>query len=94
MFLGRRSRHQEYGSCGGQSLPFKVLLSNLPLAVTSAVAVSIGNKVVTQVAGVVRLSSAHEIHTGDVNQLVVLVVFGVVLEGQEDTSAAPAELVA
>lgn len=42
----------------------------------------------------VRLSSAHEVDTGDVNQLVVLVVFGVVLEGQKDTSAAPAELVA
>lgn len=42
----------------------------------------------------VRLSSAHKVDTGDVNQLVVLVVLGVVLEGQEDTSAAPAELVA
>lgn len=42
----------------------------------------------------VRLSSAHEVDTGDVNQLVVLVVFGVVLEGKKDTSAAPAELVA
>jgi hypothetical protein len=42
---------------------------------------------------VVRLSSAHEVDTGDVNQLVILVVLSVVLEGQKDTAAAPAELV-
>lgn len=42
----------------------------------------------------VRLSSAHEVDASDVNQLVVLVVLGVVLEGQKNTSAAPAELVA
>lgn len=42
----------------------------------------------------VRLSSAHEVDTSDVNQLVVLVVLGVVLEGQKNTSATPAELVA
>lgn len=41
----------------------------------------------------VGLSSAHQIDTGDVNQLVVLVVLGVVLEGQKNTTAAPAELV-
>ncbi|KAI6761939.1 hypothetical protein HG531_002492 [Fusarium graminearum] len=44
------------------------------------------------VSTVVRLSGAHEVDTGDVNELVVLVVLGVVLEGQKDTTAAPAEL--
>jgi hypothetical protein len=43
---------------------------------------------------VVRLGSAHKIDTGDVNLLVILVVLCVVLEGQKDTAAAPAELVA
>lgn len=42
----------------------------------------------------VRLSSTHKIDTGDVNLLVILVVLCVVLEGQKDTAAAPAELVA
>jgi hypothetical protein len=69
------------------------VLYNLPLAVTGAVSVSVGDKVESQVTRVVRLSSAHQIDTRDVNQLVILVVLGVVLEGQKDTSAAPAELV-
>jgi hypothetical protein len=43
---------------------------------------------------VVRLGSSHKVDTGDVDLLVILVVLCVVLEGQKDTSAAPAELVA
>lgn len=71
----------------------KGVLCNVPLAVTGAVSVAVGDKVESQVSTVVRLSGAHEVDTGDVNELVVLVVLGVVLEGQKDTTAAPAELV-
>lgn len=67
----------------------------IPIDVASAVTVTVGDEVVANVASVVRLGRVHEILAArNVDALSVLDVLGVVLEGQQHTTAAPAELVA
>lgn len=66
----------------------------LPLEVAGAVTVTVGDKVEALVAGPVGLGGVHELDARDLDNLAVLDVLGVVLEGEKDTTAAPAELVA
>ena len=68
-------------------------LESLPLQVTRAVTVTVANEVVAKEARVVLLGAGHELHTADVPDLAILNPLGVVLQGEENTTAAPAELV-
>lgn len=56
------------------------------------VSVGIGNEVVSG-GKVVRLGGTHEVLAGNLNDLAVLEVLAVVVEGHEDTDRGPRELV-
>lgn len=64
------------------------------LFIWSGVTVGVGNEGKAGVGGVVLFRCAHELRTGDVDDFIILIVFGGVAEGEKDATAGPGEFIA